>query len=379
MDLGNRVVVVGGGVVGSSIAYHLSKMGAEVTLIEKDEPGAHASGKSFSWINASYPKKPWSYFHLSRLSLASYLNLQNQLNLDIKWGGSFEWFGTEELTQMLEKEIKNIQLYDYRKPINEYPVMMIDQDQARNLEPNVNFGSHSSIAFSKIDGAIDSLSAIREFLRKTKEFGGQVLFPATFQKFKYLGKKLVAIQTSVGEIATDQVIFACGVDTDSNLNSNVMKSSRPGIILTSKPMEKIVDGVIVAPGVHIHQQIDGKVIIGEQQGAPVSHFDRLTHRPEKFPNEEDSSQHQDRILNIATKFIPKLSNFDMEKITIGWRPLPKDEKPVVGPLLKMPGVYVAAMHSGITLAPIVGNLCQTELLDGNPSSLLEDFRPSRFN
>jgi len=45
----------------------------------------------------------------------------------------------------------------------------------------------------------------------------------------------------------------------------------------------------------------------------------------------------------------------------------------------MPGVYVAAMHSGITLAPIVGNLCQTELLDGNPSSLLEDFRPSRFN
>jgi glycine/D-amino acid oxidase-like deaminating enzyme len=31
-------------------------MGAEVTLIEKDEPGAHASGKSFSWINASYPK-----------------------------------------------------------------------------------------------------------------------------------------------------------------------------------------------------------------------------------------------------------------------------------------------------------------------------------
>lgn len=135
--------------------------------------------------------------------MASYLNLQNQLNLDIKWGGSFEWFDTEEQTQMLEKEIKNIQLYDYRKPINEYLVKMIDQDQARNLEPNINFGSRSSIAFSKIDGAIDSLSAIREFLRKTRDFGGQVLFPATFQKFKYLGKKLVAIQTSVGEIATD--------------------------------------------------------------------------------------------------------------------------------------------------------------------------------
>jgi len=64
---GDRIVVVGAGIVGSSIAYHLTKMGAEVTVIERDRPAAHASGRSFAWINASYPKKPYSYHHLSQL------------------------------------------------------------------------------------------------------------------------------------------------------------------------------------------------------------------------------------------------------------------------------------------------------------------------
>ena len=41
---GDRIVVVGAGIVGSSIAYHLTKMGAEVTVIERDRPAAHASG-----------------------------------------------------------------------------------------------------------------------------------------------------------------------------------------------------------------------------------------------------------------------------------------------------------------------------------------------
>ena len=347
-------------------------MGAEVTLIEKDEPGAHASGKSFSWINASYPKKPFSYHYLSRLSLDHYRHLQDELNLDIKWHGSFEWFDTKSQERMLEKEIDIQQSYEAQ-------VEIIEADEAKILETNVNFGAGFKIAYSKIDGAVDSSSAIKQFLIKTEAFGGVILHPVTFQKLVYLGNKLVAVGTSSGEINADQVIFACGVDTDSNLDSDLMKPSKPGIILTSRPTEEIVNGVIVAPGVHIHQQQDGRILIGEQRGVPMFHSRRLRNKPEEFPNTKYANQHKKRILNMATKFIPKLDGLEIEKITIGWRPLPKDEKPVVGPLAKMPGVYVAAMHSGITLAPIVGNLCQTELLDGNPSSLLEDFRPSRFN
>ena len=69
---------------------------------------------------------------------------------------------------------------------------------------------------------------------------------------------------------------------------------------------------------------------------------------------------------------------EIEKTTIGWRPLPKDGKPILGPIKELPGVYLAVMHSGISLAAIIGNLVKEEILEARANRLLEDFRPSRF-
>ena len=368
---GDRIVVVGAGIVGSSIAYHLTKMGAEVTLIERDRPAAHASGRSFAWINASYPKKPYSYHHLSQLSLLAYHKLETEIDIDIHWGGSLEWFASKENQKMLAQEIEIQQGYGV-------PIQMISGEQARELEPNVEFDKNASIAFSKLDGAVDAVEVVDKFLRKTINLGGQVLYPVTYENVKVIGKKIAAVRTSVGEIETDQVVFACGVDTDELLKINVLKISRPGIILRTQPMKKVIDRVIVAPGVHIHQQDDGKVVIGEQAGVPISHLNRLAMKPESFPSAAFEMQHGERILAIAQKFLPRLETIEPEQVVIGWRPLPHDERPVVGHVKNIPGAYLATMHSGVTLAPIIGELVAMELLDGTETNLLTDFRPKRF-
>jgi len=368
---GDRVVVVGAGIVGSSIAYHLTKMGAAVTVIERDRPAAHASGRSFAWINASYPKKPYSYHHLSRLSLLAYHKLETEIGIDVHWGGSLEWFASQENQKMLAQEIQVQQSYGV-------PIEMISGEQAHELEPNVEFDKNSSIAFSKLDGAVDAVGIVENFLRKTSSLGNEVLYPVTYKSLKVIGNKIVAVRTSVGEIETDQVVFACGVDTDELLKFDVLKTSRPGIILRTRPMKKVIDRVIVAPGVHIHQQHDGTVIIGEQAGAPVSHLERLALKPELFPGAAFEKQHSERILAIAQQFIPQLKTVELEQAVIGWRPLPHDERPVVGHVKNIPGVYLATMHSGVTLAPIIGELVAMELLEGTETNLLADFRPNRF-
>ena len=368
---GDHVVVVGAGIVGSSIAYHLTKMGAEVTVIERDRPAAHASGKSFAWINASYPKKPYSYHHLSRLSLLAYHKLETEIGIDVHWGGSLEWFASQENQKMLAQEIQVQQSYGV-------PIEMISGEQAHELEPNVEFDKNSSIAFSKLDGAVDAVGIVDNFLKKTSSLGNEVLYPVTYKSLKVIGNKIVAVRTSVGEIETDQVVFACGVDTDELLKIDVLKTSRPGIILRTQPMKKVIDRVIVAPGVHIHQQHNGTVIIGEQAGAPVSHLERLALKPELFPGAAFEKQHSERILAIAQHFVPQLETVELEEVVIGWRPLPHDERPVVGNVKNIPGVYLATMHSGVTLAPIIGELVAMELLDGTETNLLADFRPDRF-
>ncbi|MGH6913163.1 MAG: FAD-dependent oxidoreductase, partial [Geminicoccales bacterium] len=69
----------------------------------------------------------------------------------------------------------------------------------------------------------------------------------------------------------------------------------------------------------------------------------------------------------------------LERVTVGLRPIPQDGKPVVGSAPGVPGLYLAVMHSGVTLAPAVGRFAAMEMLDGVRLELLEPYRPERFS
>ncbi len=59
--------------------------------------------------------------------------------------------------------------------------------------------------------------------------------------------------------------------------------------------------------------------------------------------------------------------------------VPADGLPVVGPVPSVGGVYVAVMHSGVTLAPVVGRLVAGEVVDGVEAEELDGVRPHRFH
>ena len=88
-------------------------------------------------------------------------------------------------------------------------------------------------------------------------------------------------------------------------------------------------------------------------------------------------QHGDRMLTAARRLLPGLDDVAIESAYIGWRPLPVDGHPVLGSSPGRPDVYLAIMHSGVSLAPIVGQVVAHELIEGNPIGRLEPFRPTR--
>jgi len=378
----DKIIIVGAGIVGSSIAYHLTKMGAEVTVIERDRPAAHASGRNFGWLHASYPTQPYSIHHLLRLSLLAYHKLETEIDIDIHWGGSFEWHASKVSQKMLAQEVEVQQGYGV-------PIEMISGEQAHELEPNVKFDKEASMAFSKSDGAVYAIEVVNEFLRKTINLGGQVLYPVTYENVKVKRGKIVAVKTSIGEIEADRVVFACGIDADELLKIDVLKTSKSEIILRTRPMKKVIDRVIILPSFNIHQENDGTVIIGAANtiegapvgglsGAPISHLDRLASMPESFPDVALEKQHVERILAIAQQFIPQLKTVELEEVMIGWIPSTHNGGPVVGHFKNIPGAYLATTNSGVTLAPIIGELVAMELLDGVETNLLADYRPDRF-
>jgi glycine/D-amino acid oxidase-like deaminating enzyme len=89
------VVVVGAGIVGASIAYHLARAGAPVTLLDRaSSPAAGVTGKSFAWIGDTGGEWPGGAEDLRAGVLADYRRLEREIpGFSVRWTGSLDWTG----------------------------------------------------------------------------------------------------------------------------------------------------------------------------------------------------------------------------------------------------------------------------------------------
>lgn len=372
-----RVAVVGAGIVGSAITYHLAKRGLDVTLLDRNAVASASSHGTFAWINASWAKQPESYHALNQMGVDAWHRLQQALNLPIKWGGSLEWFAAAERQDRLSRDVQEQQAWGE-------PAKMLTQLEASALEPRVAFGGAGHVALSPRDGALDPVLVSQRLVNAAKSHGARVIEhcevlrvdeTAEEQRQKILG-------TSCGDIAVDRLVLATGADPSAIqtfAGFDLPQRSTPGVIVITQPMPPVLSHIVVAPGIHIHQRLDGRLVLGEQEGAPenAAHKLRLTARPTRFPNAATASQHAQRLITLASEYVTGLPEVSAEEVIIGWRPLPLDGHPVIGPSPADPNAYVAVMHSGVSLAAIVGELVAEEILTGERSPVLTPFRADR--
>lgn len=370
-----RVVVAGAGIVGASIAYHLAKAGAAVTVIDKHAPASHASRGTFAWINATWAKQPRSYHQFSQASVAYWRKLHEELQLPVRWGGSLEWFSGEERQIRLASQI------DEQIAWGE-PASMVDSNEFARLEPNVVFKDGWSAAYSQNDGSVDPVGATWALLTAAELLGAVVQHPSELISVKRENGRLVSVETSTGSLRADRIVLATGAAPDvirRIADVDIPQRSTPGVIAITRPLPRILNRIIAAPGVHMHQREDGRVVIGEQDGAPdnEAHAMRLAGRPNDFPSTLIANEHASRMLAVAQLFAPALEDAVMEHAYIGWRPLPIDGHPVIGPSPARNDTYVTVMHSGVTLAPITGKLVADEIVSGARSAMLTPYRADR--
>ena len=104
-----KAVVIGGGVLGASVAYRLARAGVRVTVLERAHVGAGASGATFAWTN-SLRKPPRAYHDLNVASMALYLRLGEEYE-DTSWfrvTGNAEWTKSEDARQEQKDRIQRL-------------------------------------------------------------------------------------------------------------------------------------------------------------------------------------------------------------------------------------------------------------------------------
>ena len=143
---GLRVLVVGAGIIGASVAYHLALAGAAVTVIDREGVAARASRGTFAWLNASWAKQPRPYHGLNQRGVAGWHDLARELGIPVLFNGSIEWFGREARDARLAADI--LEQAEWGEPAR-----MLARAEMEAMEPRVDFRDAARAALSPRDGA----------------------------------------------------------------------------------------------------------------------------------------------------------------------------------------------------------------------------------
>jgi len=351
-----HILVIGAGIIGASIAYHLARDGARVTVVDGREPGGVATPASFAWINASWGN-PQAYFRLRRESMAQWRRLTAEISaLQPVWSGGLCWDLPPAEQQSYVREHGGWG----------YGIRHVDRHEATRLEPRLVSPPDAAVHVPE-EGAVEPKAAALAFLSAAQQLGARLIASANVRTLTMQGDRIVGADVDSQAIEADEVVLAAGAGTPAlatQAGVNLPMSAEPGLLVLSRPNGALLNGLVLAPELHMRQTSDGSIVAGADFGG-------------SDPGRDAAATARDVFLKLQSMLIGG-DALQLAGYTVGFRPMPADGFPIVGRPAGRDGLYVAVLHSGITLAPAVGKFAADELLRSRRDPLLAPYGPARF-
>ena len=342
----HRIVVIGAGIVGASLAYHLASKGAKVTVVEAGGIASGVTGTSFAWINTSCAG-PDPIAALRGGAIVAWRRLETQVpGLTLRWHGALS-YGTQDGRVSSSSKL-------------------INRSRIAQLEPQLRQPPQQAV-YEPEQGALDAVAATHALLATAKALGTTVRTHTPVLGFTVRDARVTGVETATGLIEADMVVLAAGTGTASlaqKLGASLPIHASPAIFLRYQAPPGLVRGIISSHAMEVRQAEDGTMLAAEDyvDDAPDKQPAAIAQRTASAIREE---------LEGAEAIAPAFA-------CIGLRPMPLDGVPVIGDLPQVEGAYVCAMHPGVVLAAIVGQLASGEIVTGEPASALAACRPARF-
>ncbi|MEH0885390.1 FAD-binding oxidoreductase [Enterobacter sp. UNJFSC 003] len=339
-----RIVVVGAGITGVSIAWHIAHREFDVTLVEQDVPASGATGSAFGWLTGAVRDDAADVF-IRRIALADWHRLEEHIpELHIKWSGSLSYGAASESC-----------LQDER---------LLDKAEIARLEPGLS-DPPSQARYAAKDGAIDAANATRLLLEKACEKGVVLNTQTTVTDLCMTEGRVTGVLTSQGKLDADCVVLACGTGIPAlteRVGIPVPVLSSPAILLRFTVPQRVVKTIVSGDDIEVRQAHYGDLLAAEDY--PASGNVRET-------VEAAQRAVRSRLTGAETAALIQHS--------VGERPVIQDGYPVLGFTDGSRTLYVASMHPAVTCAATIGRLVSEALCDGQSDEIPQCYRPSRFS
>lgn len=349
-----HVLIVGAGIIGASIAWHVARAGARVTVLDAAEPGGLATRHSWAWINASWGN-PEPYFRLRVRAMEEWHRLARDVpGLRVDWPGALFW------------ELPPAQLERFRAQHAAwgYPIRAVGRDEIRRIEPHLASPPEMALHVAA-EGVVEPLAAAQALLAAARGLGATVVGHTRVTSLTLSGGRVTGVETQNGRIDADRVVVAAGVGAAHLLATagvHLPLLHAPAVVVASRPHPKRLNGMLVPPEMELRQTEEGRFLA-------VGGYDEA---------DPDGAATAATLFATMQRMIATDETWRLDYHAVAYRPMPGDKFPAVGPAVGVDGLYAAVTHSGITLAPALGRFVAEEMLTGHRDALLDPYRLARF-
>jgi glycine/D-amino acid oxidase-like deaminating enzyme len=363
-----RVAVIGTGVIGASVGWHLSRRGVDVLFLDRGEPGAGVTDWTFSWMNASNKTRTRDYFELSVAGMSAHYRLAAQIGGDGWWHptGHVRWVDTDEASEALQAKVGQLASWGY-------DVELWEAERVRRLlEPSVRFpADNTPVAVYLREGWIDGRALTAKLFGDALQRGARAVLGATACAIETAQGRVTAVVTGDAEHhPVDAVVNAAGPDGDkiaALVGRTLPMRYEPGLVARLHRGEVPIHRVMHTPHAELRPDGHGRLVLHSKEidSRLVSH-------------DEFAPELVEDLRALVLDALPALAGAAVVGARAVSRPIPGDGFPSVGAFDDVPGYYEAVSHSGITLAAVIGEVLAQEITDGEISPLIRPYRPSRF-
>jgi glycine/D-amino acid oxidase-like deaminating enzyme len=359
-------LVVGGGIVGMSVAYGLARAGERVRLLDEGDDAFRAARGNFGlvWVqgkglgNAGYARwtmaaaQEWAVF-------ASELNDRTGVDVELSQiGGLTMCLDDAELAE------RAAGLAAIRQQIGgDYRFEVLDLAQLRELSPLVGPEVVGAV-FCPMDGHVSPLRLLRALVQGFASLKGELVAGVHVDAIDYKDGAF-HVRTPSGEHVAGKLVLAAGLgnrDLAPLVGLDAPVKPNRGQILVSERVQPFLKH----PSLHVRQTGEGVVQIGDSKedvgfddGTTLEQLSRITAR--------------------ATRCFPLLKNVNVVRTWGALRVMSPDGFPIYQASQTCPGAFVVTCHSGITLAPQHAGALTQWIRGGTEPTDIHGFKAERFH
>ncbi len=377
-----KVVVIGGGVIGCSVAYHLTKFGwSDVVLLERDKLTSGTTWHAAGLVSQLGPTA--AVTKIRKYTLDLYKNLEKELDhsAGLRLNGALSIAQTEARWQELQRQATTAQLYDV-------DIKILDKEEIKKQYPMMHTEDLKGAVLMPGDGAADPSGVTYMLAKAAKKGGAKIFEQSPVENILIKSGRVHGVKVNGHVLECEYIVLASGMwsrQIGEKIDVSIPLYPAEHFYVITEPIKDLSKTLPVIrdfdSSVYFKEDA-GKLLIGIFEGKSIPAFDQTNKVPEDFSFGEfpENFEHFEPYLEKSMKRFPILEKVGIRKFFAGPESFTPDTNSLLGEVPEVKNLFVSCgLNSiGIGSGGGVGKVTAEWLMTGHINEDIFNYDIKRF-